>query len=315
MSRKVWKPSKAYDILRYYVDFTTRCSFSEVKISGRENIPTDGSIMYAPNHCASLLDPLMILLIKHESVAFAARFDIFRNPKIASILNWLRILPIARERDGLKEVAGNYETFDQIVECMDKEVPFCIFSEGTHRPERGMMPVKKGIFRISKMALDRNGKKVYIVPVGLDYEYFFRQGGRAAIRIGKSIDLGEYFAARPECSENEVYRSLCKEVREEVLSLIGRIPERRHDRLVLRTLCSLVSLPLFTACIVPAAPIWLPQTLILRSFKDKAWAHTIGFALRLLLPIFLPFYLIFNRLLNFYRNLVCDLFHLENKDV
>ena len=50
MSRKVWQPSKGYDILRYYVDFTTRCSFSEVKISGRENIPTDGSIMYAPNH-------------------------------------------------------------------------------------------------------------------------------------------------------------------------------------------------------------------------------------------------------------------------
>ena len=42
--------------------------------------------MYAPNHCAALLDPLMILLLKKEPVAFGARFDIFRNPKMAAIL-------------------------------------------------------------------------------------------------------------------------------------------------------------------------------------------------------------------------------------
>ena len=305
--RKIWESDKWYDVLRYWVDFTTRSSFSHLEISGRENIPADGSIMYAPNHCAALMDPLMILLIRHESVAFAARFDIFRNPKIASVLRWLRILPLARERDGLKEVAGNYESFGQIVECMDHMVPFCIFSEGTHRAQRGMLPVKKGIFRISKMALDANGKKVYIVPVGIDYEHFFREGGRAAIRIGKSIDLGEYFASRAGCSENEIYRSLCTDLREELLSLIGRIPERRHDRLVLRSLVSLLSLPLFVACIVPAAPIWLPEVLIVSRLKDKAWTHTVSFALRLLLPVFVPFYLLFNRLLNLYRDLLEDL--------
>ncbi|MGM9791087.1 MAG: 1-acyl-sn-glycerol-3-phosphate acyltransferase [Candidatus Cryptobacteroides sp.] len=312
--RKVWESDKWYSVLRYWVDFTTRTSFSHIEISGRENIPSDGSIVYAPNHCAALMDPLMILLIRHESVAFAARFDIFRNPKIASVLRWLRILPLARERDGLREVAGNYDVFDQIVECLDKQVPFCIFSEGTHRAQRGMLPVKKGIFRISKMALDANGKKVYIVPVGIDYEYFFREGGRAAIRIGKSIELGEYFASRADCSEAEIYRSLCTDLRETLLSLIGRIPPRRRDRLVLRSLGSLLSLPLFAACIVPAAPIWLPEVLIRRKLKDKAWNHTVSFALRLLLPLFLPFYLVVNRLLNLYRDLICDLCHRDPQD-
>ncbi|MGN0202234.1 MAG: 1-acyl-sn-glycerol-3-phosphate acyltransferase [Candidatus Cryptobacteroides sp.] len=312
--RKVWENDRWYNILRYWVDFTTRTSFSHLEISGRENLPTDGSIMYAPNHCAALMDPLMILLIKHGSVAFAARFDIFRNPKIGSMLRWLRILPIARERDGLREVAGNYEVFRQIVECMDKEVPFCIFSEGTHCAQRGLLPVKKGIFRISKMALDMNGKKVYIVPVGIDYEYFFREGGRAAIRIGKSLELGEYFAARAGSSKNDIYRSLCTDLREELLSLIGRIPPRRHDRIVPRFLLSLISLPLFAACIVPAAPIWLPEVLIVSRLEDKAWSHTVSFVLRLLLPLFLPFYLVFNRLLNLYRNLLCDLFRRDSGD-
>lgn len=64
MLRKVWQYSKSYNILRYYVDFTTKHLFSSLKISGLENIPKDGMIMYAPNHCAALLDPLMILLLK-----------------------------------------------------------------------------------------------------------------------------------------------------------------------------------------------------------------------------------------------------------
>ena len=100
---------------------------------------------------------------------------------------------------------------------------------------------------------------------------------------------------------------LCTDLREELLSLIGKIPERRHDRLALRIIVSLLSLPLFVACIVPAAPIWLPEVLIVSRLKDKAWTHTVSFALRLLLPIFVPFYLLFNRLLNLYRDLLEDL--------
>ena len=51
MLRKVWQYSKSYNILRYYVDFTTKHLFSSLEISGLENIPKDGMIMYAPNHC------------------------------------------------------------------------------------------------------------------------------------------------------------------------------------------------------------------------------------------------------------------------
>ena len=51
----------------------------------------------------------------------------------------------------------------------------------------------------------------------------------------------------------------------------------------------------------------LPEVLIVSRLKDKAWTHTVSFALRLLLPVFVPFYLLFNRLLNLYRDLLEDL--------
>ena len=235
MLRKVWQYSKSYNILRYYVDFTTKSLFSSVKITGRENIPTDGMIMYAPNHCAALLDPLMILLLKKEPVAFGARFDIFRNPKMAAILRYLRILPIARERDGLEAVASNFSTFDEIVECLDNGVPFTLYSEGTHRAERGMLPVKKGIFRIARMAAEKTGKKMWIVPVGIDYEYFFREEGKAAVRVGKPLDLMQYFEDHQDLTEFQVYKGLCNWLQDAFQSV--RTKDCRLDALLGSSAC------------------------------------------------------------------------------
>ena len=41
--------------------------------------------------------------------------------------------------------------------------------------------------------------------------------------------------------------------------------------------------------------------------KDKAWTHTVYYACRLLLPLFIPFYWLFSLLQNFYANLIKDL--------
>ena len=308
MAFKIWEPNKAYDILRYYVDFTTRSLFSSVKINGRENLPEDGMVMYAPNHCAALIDPLMILLIRKKPVAFGARYDIFQKGKtISDILHFLRILPIARERDGLNAVATNLDTYDQIIECLYKGVPFTLYAEGAHRAERGMMPVKKGIFRIAKMAAERTGKKMWIVPIGVDYEYFFRQTGRATISIGKPLELNEYLEQHSDRTEFINYRELCTWLRETDMSMIGKIPERSHKYLIPRMLLAILSLPVFLPFAILAAPIWLTAELILRNFKDKAWTHTVYFAVRLLLPVFVPFQFVYSYLMKLYVNILEDL--------
>ena len=223
------------------------------------------------------------------------------------MLNWMRILPLARERDGLKSVSTNFETFDDIVDCLGHGVPFCMFSEGRHRPERGMLPVKKGIFRVCKLALDRLGGPVYIVPVGLDYQYFFRQGGSVDLRIGKPIDIEDYMTRGETAGEAAAYRELCEVLQQRILALIGKVPERKGRMLLPRLLAALVLLPLTLATCILSLPIWLPARLILRNFKDKAWTHTVFFAMHLLLPVFMPFHWLYNLLANFTRDAVEDL--------
>lgn len=186
-------------------------------------------------------------------------------------------------------------------------MPFCLFSEGQHRAEKGMMPVHKGIFRVARLSSEKLGCPVYIVPVGLDFEYFFRQTGRAAVRIGKPFEINEFMAEHRSEDDHLMWRALCDELQGRLLGLIDRIPERSHGLKAPRLVAALLSLPLFAACAVCSFPIWLPARLILRKIKDKAWTHTVFYACRLLLPLFIPFYWLFSLLQNFYANLIKDL--------
>lgn len=299
---KIWEEYRWYRPARAYVDFITRTCLRSIQIEGLENIPRSGAVLLAPNHCATLMDPLIQLQIP-GLIGFGARSDIFQNPKTAKILRWMRIVPLARERNGLAEVSKNFETFEEIIDCLAHNVPFCMYAEGTHHPAPGMLPLKKGIFRIAKMASEQLGKPVYIVPIGTNYEDFFRGQTRVRMRIGEPIEIAEEFARREGLAEAEIYRELCEELRNRDLALIGEPMTFKCPGKGLRWIFSLLSLPLFAICAVGALPISLPYLLIMRGMKDKAWAHTVRFGLHLFLPIFVPFHIGYERLLNLYRSL------------
>ena len=304
---KIWEEYRGYRFCQKYVNLSTRSTFRSIQIAGLENVPQQGAVLLAPNHCATLMDPLLILAALRRPVGFGARSDIFAKPRIAKILRWLRIVPLARERNGLTEVAKNFAVFDEIIDCIGHDVPFCMYAEGVHRAARGMLPVKKALFRIAKMAREQLGKPVFIVPVGVNFEYFFRGQGRVRMRFGEPVEIGEAFARHAGEPEAEIYRALCEELREADLALIGPEMERRHGRRLLRALGALLSLPLFALCAVGSILIWLPLRLIMRGMKDKAWTHTVRYALHFVLPLFWIFHIPFERLLNFYANLLEDL--------
>jgi len=307
---KFWETTKGYIILHEYAMACLRMSFSKLSLENTDKIPDLGSnvVFFAPNHCAAMIDPLIVLqLRRHAPVAYGARSDIFSNPKIARILRWMRILPIARERNGLQEVAKNFATFDEAIRCMDHGTPFCMFAEGTHRAERGMMPVKKGVFRIAKMAMDEIGKPVYVVPVGIDYEYFFQEIGRAAVRVGEPINVSQYFADNSDKSEAVIYHELCSILQERDLGLIGSFNNRRRGNIPLGLFLGLLALPLFIVAGILSFPIWLPASIVMSTFEDKAWTHTVHYAFRFFFPVLWPFNWLAGVLYNYYSELFKDL--------
>ncbi|MBQ5693322.1 MAG: 1-acyl-sn-glycerol-3-phosphate acyltransferase [Alistipes sp.] len=193
-----------YDFLRYYVDCVLKLSYRKIRYVGRERIPTDGAVIYAPNHTNTLMDALVILAMDHQPKVFVARADIFRNPKIAKILSWLKMMPIMRARDGYDEIKKNQETFDRAVSVLRDRVPFCIFPEGRHQAKFSSLPLSKGIFRIAFQAQEQMpDMPLYIVPIGIRYGSFFRFRSTARVQIGEPINVREYIAQHGNRSQAE----------------------------------------------------------------------------------------------------------------
>ncbi|MBO4571121.1 MAG: 1-acyl-sn-glycerol-3-phosphate acyltransferase [Bacteroidales bacterium] len=216
MRGKIYENGWWYDHLRYITDAYIKASYRHLKYEGIEKIPSDGAVIYAPNHCCALMDPLAVLVLKHEPVVFVARADIFAKPAIARILNFLKIMPINRIRDGIRSVTHTAETIDKSIEVLNNGVKFCILSEGTHRPMHSLMHIGKGIARVAEGAAGtmQEGKPVYIVPVGLEYGDYFRFRTTLYARIGDPVNVTELLASMKERHEKERMDAIREAVRE-----------------------------------------------------------------------------------------------------
>ena len=202
--RRVQDNDITYNLLRWYVDVTLKFSYRNIRYVGRERIPKDGAVIFAPNHTGALMDALVILAMDRRPKVFVARADLFKNPKLAKFLTFCKIMPIMRMRDGFDEVKKNNETIERAVEVLRDKVPFCIFPEGTHQTKYSTLPLAKGIFRIPLQAHElMPDVPLYIVPVGIRYGSFFRFRSSARVQIGNPINIGEFIAEHGEYTTQE----------------------------------------------------------------------------------------------------------------
>ena len=298
---KLWEKSTGYNLLWAYSYACIWRSYSSIKVEGRENYPKDGAVIFASNHCCTMMDPLVLLYAFKGASAFGARADIFRKPKANKALRWLRIVPLARERDGMSAVSGNQQIFEEIVESLDHGMPFCLYVEGTHRPQRELQrPIKKGVFRLAELAEQETGKKIYIVPVGLTYGDFFRYMKPVKVRFGEPLPLDDV--------RDVESRARLEMLGDRIQDLVDReVPERNHGLIILRALLAILTLPLFAACAVLSSPILVLTAIFLRKVKDKAWNNTIRFACSLIFFVLWPFHSLFYILLNYYQDLIEDI--------
>ena len=224
-TKKIQDYNWLYSFLRYYTDIVLKLSYRTIKYVGRERIPQDGAVIYAPNHTNALMDAMVILALDRKPKVFVARADIFRNPKLAKILTFLKIMPIMRMRDGMEEVRKNNETIEKAVDVLRDRVPFCIFPEGTHQAKYSSLPLSKGIFRIALQAQElMPDMPLYIVPVGLRYGNFFRFRSTARVAIGNPINVGEFVEQHKDLTPAEQLNTMKESLDERMKKAIFYIP-------------------------------------------------------------------------------------------
>lgn len=240
--RKIQDYDWLYSFLRHYVDVVVKLSYREIRFVGRDRIPKDGAVIYAPNHTGTLMDAMVLLAMDQSPKVFVARADIFKNPKIAKILTFLKIMPIMRMRDGIDEVKRNNETIEKAVDVLRDRIPFCIFPEGQHQTKFSTLPLSKGIFRIAFQAQEMMPEKpLYIVPIGIRYGNFFRFRSTVRVQIGDPINVRDFFAENSELNPQEQMNVMRGMLEERMRDSIFYIPNDEDYEATLEVCAASVS--------------------------------------------------------------------------
>lgn len=185
-----WK----YWLLRNYQDFVFRLYF-KTEIVGLDKIPSNATLIFAPNHQNALMDALgMLSLYSNWQPIFLARADIFKKPAIIKILTFLKIMPVYRIRDGYENLSLNDEIFLKTMDVLRNKNGLIILPEGNHAGFKRLRQLKKGIARIAFQAEDASDGElnIIIVPVGLEYSNYVRFRSKFLIRIGEPFEIKKY---------------------------------------------------------------------------------------------------------------------------
>ncbi len=212
------KYSIGYSIIKGIFKFWhNNVYYRRVIVLGRNHIDYDKHLIFAPNHQNALMDALAVLFTHKGQPIFLARADIFKKKFVASLLYFLKILPVYRIRDGYSTLKENSEIFDKTIGVLRHKNGLVILPEGDHAGFRRLRRLKKGICRIafqSEQASDYN-LNIQIIPVGLEFTNYNRFRQVLTVVYGKPIEVTEYhelYIESPEVALNKLRDRLSSEM-------------------------------------------------------------------------------------------------------
>lgn len=219
------KYSKRYALLKSIAGFWhNNVFYRKVIVLGLENIDPENPLIYAPNHQNALMDALAVLFTHKGQPVFLARADIFKKKTIASILYFLKILPVYRIRDGFSSLKGNDEIFNKTIDVLKNKNGLVILPEGDHVGFRRLRQLKKGICRVAFQADEASDfkLKIKIIPVGLEFSQYSRYRQVLTVVYGKPIEVSEYhdlYKVSPERALNELRSRLSSEMKKIIVHI------------------------------------------------------------------------------------------------
>ena len=132
-----------YYFLKLYVPLSFRFYFRKIRIKGRENVPSQGPVIFAPNHQNAFFDALVIGAETSLNPWFLTRASIFGSSFVRALLTSMGMLPIYRIRDGLTNVRKNDAVIEKCSALLRKKHSLLIFPAGRFLSFSSMEQVAK----------------------------------------------------------------------------------------------------------------------------------------------------------------------------
>ena len=192
---KYEKWSFGYWCIKKYVTFADWLIYKKIVITGKNNIPRNKPIVFAPNHQNALSDSVAVILHTRFQPVWLGRADIFKSKHLAAILKFIKIIPAYRIRDGRENLAKNDKTFNDSVKILENIAALALFPEATHSGKRQMMAHKKAVSRIVFLAEEKTNNilDIQIIPTGIYYSHYWKFNRSLVLNFGEPICVKDFF--------------------------------------------------------------------------------------------------------------------------
>ncbi|HPF50801.1 MAG TPA: 1-acyl-sn-glycerol-3-phosphate acyltransferase [Draconibacterium sp.] len=227
MSYEKW--SLGYWFLKMYVRFAELIIYKKIVIIGKDKIPGNKAIVFAPNHQNALSDPMAVLLNTPYQPVWLARADIFKNKTAARFLKFIKIMPVYRIRDGKDQLANNDKTFEESIKVLKSHKALALFPEAAHSGKRQMLIHKKAVPRIVFMAEEKSDENIdiHIVPTGIYYSSYWKFNRTVIVNFGDPLRVNDYLQLY-EKNQNEATMALRDDLYNAIDKLIINIRSKEH---------------------------------------------------------------------------------------
>lgn len=164
--------------------------FGKVEITGEENLPKQGAVVFAPTH-RSRWDALIVpFTAGRRTTGRDLRFMVTAD-EMKGIQGWL-----IRRLGGFPVNTRHPSTASlrHGIELLEEEEALVIFPEGNIYRQEHIQPLKPGIARLALHAeLNQPGLGVRIVPISIHYsDPVPHWGTDVEVRVGKPLKVGRY---------------------------------------------------------------------------------------------------------------------------
>lgn len=210
-------------LLRVVVWLALHLYFKKISVFGKENLPKGKAVLIVANHQNALIDPILIATHTQLKPHFLTRASAFKNPIAAKLLDFIRMIPIYRVRDGIDNMGKNKETFEKSVKILSNKGSLLIFGEGNHDMHRSLRPLKKGFARIAFQTLDENPEMdLLILPIGINYSNHKKSGSKVSLYIGEAFSAKDFYP--------KDYEVIIQETTQRLIPLVTHIPRESYSQ-------------------------------------------------------------------------------------
>jgi 1-acyl-sn-glycerol-3-phosphate acyltransferase len=162
------KPTLLYRFLKVYCTVGLWFYIREWRVTGKNNIPAKGPVLFIANHQNAFLDAIIMTCSTSLTPYYLARANVFAKKWAAQLLASINIMPVYRIRDGFGTLKNNDAIFQQCIDLLKKKESVLLFPEANHNPAYTTRDFQKGFARIALLYYKQTGRNdLRILPATL----------------------------------------------------------------------------------------------------------------------------------------------------